>query len=58
MDAATRTVGTRAYFSDHPLDQACRDLALYLRQPVPDQALDRAARAFLARDAWRNDRLW
>jgi hypothetical protein len=58
MEAATRTVGTKAFFSDHPLDQACRDLALYLRQPVPDQALDRAARAFLARDAWRDDRLW
>jgi alkylation response protein AidB-like acyl-CoA dehydrogenase len=58
MDAATRTVGTKAFFSDHPLDQACRDLALYLRQPVPDQALDRAARAFLQRDAWRDDRLW
>jgi hypothetical protein len=40
------------------MDQACRDLALYLRQPAPDQALDRAARAFLERDAWRNDRLW
>jgi alkylation response protein AidB-like acyl-CoA dehydrogenase len=58
MDAATRTVGTRAFFSDHPLDQACRDLALYLRQPAPDQAMDRAARAFLQRDAWRHDRLW
>jgi alkylation response protein AidB-like acyl-CoA dehydrogenase len=58
MDAATRTVGTKAFFAEHPLDQACRDLALYLRQPAPDQALDHAARAFLKRDAWRNDRLW
>ncbi len=58
MEAATRTVGTKAFFADHPLDQACRDLGLYLRQPVPDQALDRAARAFVARDAWRDDPLW
>lgn len=58
MEAAARTVGTKAFFLDHPLDQACRDLALYLRQPVPDQALDRAARAFVARDAFRDDPLW
>jgi hypothetical protein len=58
MEAATRSVGTRAFFVDNPLDQACRDLALYLRQPAPDQALDRAAAAFLAADAWRDDPLW
>jgi alkylation response protein AidB-like acyl-CoA dehydrogenase len=58
MEAASRSVGTRAFFADHPLDQACRDLALYLRQPAPDQALDRAAAAFLERDAWRDDPLW
>jgi alkylation response protein AidB-like acyl-CoA dehydrogenase len=58
MEAAARTVGTRAFFEDHPLDQACRDLALYLRQPVPDQALDRAAAAFIDHDCWRDDPLW
>jgi hypothetical protein len=58
MEAAARTVGTKAFFDDNPLDQACRDLALYLRQPVPDQALDRAAKAFIARDCWAGDRLW
>jgi hypothetical protein len=58
MEAAARSVGTRAFFADNPLDQACRDLALYLRQPVPDQALDRAAAAFLAKDAWLDDPLW
>jgi alkylation response protein AidB-like acyl-CoA dehydrogenase len=58
MEAAARSVGTRAFFEDHPLDQACRDLALYLRQPVPDQALDRAAGAFLRADCWRDDPLW
>jgi hypothetical protein len=58
IEAAERSVGTRAFFEDNPLDQACRDLALYLRQPAPDQALDRAAAAFLARDCWTDDPLW
>ncbi len=58
MEAAARSVGTRAFFEDNPLDQACRDLALYLRQPVPDQALDRAAAAFIDHDCWRDDPLW
>jgi hypothetical protein len=51
-------MGTRAFFEDHPIDQACRDLALYLRQPAPDQALDRATAAFIAQDCWRDDPLW
>jgi alkylation response protein AidB-like acyl-CoA dehydrogenase len=58
IEAAARSVGTRAFFEDHPLDQACRDLALYLRQPAPDRALDRAAEAFLKEDCWRDDPLW
>jgi len=58
MEAAARCVGTRAFFSDHPLDVACRDLSLYLRQPAPDQALDRAAQAMLANDGWADDPLW
>jgi alkylation response protein AidB-like acyl-CoA dehydrogenase len=58
MEAAARLVGTRAFFVECPLDLACRDLALYLRQPGPDKALDRAAEAFLERDAWSDDRLW
>ena len=58
MEAAARTVGTKAFFEDHPLDRACRDLALYLRQPAPDQARDRAAKAFVARDCWADDPLW
>jgi len=55
---AERSVGTRAFFEDNPLDQACHDLSLYLRQPAPDQALDRAAAAFIAEDCWRDDPLW
>jgi len=58
MEAAARCVGTRAFFTDNPLDLAARDLALYLRQPVPDKARDRAAKAFLAADCWTGDSLW
>jgi alkylation response protein AidB-like acyl-CoA dehydrogenase len=58
IEAAERSVGTRAFFDDAPLDQACRDLALYLRQPAPDQALDRAAAAFIAHDCWLDDPQW
>jgi alkylation response protein AidB-like acyl-CoA dehydrogenase len=58
IEAAQRTIGTKAFFVEHPIDQACRDLALYLRQPVPDQALDRAAKAFIAKDCWEGDALW
>ena len=58
MEAAHRSIGTRSYFTDGPVDMACRDLGLYLRQPAPDQALDRAAAAFLAADRWRDDPLW
>ena len=58
MEAAARIIGTRAFFDDEPIDLAVRDLSLYLRQPVPDQARDRAATQFLARDAWPLDRLW
>jgi alkylation response protein AidB-like acyl-CoA dehydrogenase len=58
ITAATRTVGTRAFFEDHPLDQACRDLALYLRQGGADQAQGRAGAAFLDHDCWTGDPLW
>jgi alkylation response protein AidB-like acyl-CoA dehydrogenase len=58
MEAAHRSVGTRSYFTTNALDMACRDLGLYLRQPAPDQALDRASKAFLAADCWLDDPLW
>lgn len=58
MEAAHRSIGTKSYMTDGPVDMACRDLGLYLRQPAPDQALDRAASAFLAADCWPDDPLW
>jgi alkylation response protein AidB-like acyl-CoA dehydrogenase len=58
IEAAERSVGTKAFFDDGPFDHVCRDLALYLRQPAPDEALDRAAAAFIEQDCWRGDTLW
>jgi alkylation response protein AidB-like acyl-CoA dehydrogenase len=58
MDAAARSVGTAAFFTGNPIDRITRDLGLYLRQPVPDQARDRAAAAWLEADCWGEDRWW
>jgi alkylation response protein AidB-like acyl-CoA dehydrogenase len=58
METAARCVGTQAFFTDNALDLACRDLALYLRQPAPDAAREHVADAFLQRDGWEDDRLW
>lgn len=58
MEAVARSVGTRAFFTKHPADRIARDLGLYLRQAVPDQARDRAAAAWLEADRWSGDALW
>ena len=58
MDAAARTVGTAAFFTANPIDRITRDLGLYLRQPAPDQARDRAAAAWLEADCWGEDGWW
>ena len=58
MDAAARSVGTAAFFTGNPIDRITRDLGLYLRQPVPDQARDRAAAAWLEADCWGEDAWW
>jgi hypothetical protein len=58
IEAVQRSVGTRAFYSGNPIDRMIRDLQLYLRQPVPDQARDRAAAAWLETDLWDDDRLW
>ncbi len=58
IEAAQRGVGTRAFFTGNPIDRAIRDLQLYLRQPAPDQARDRAAAAWLERDRWTDDPWW
>jgi alkylation response protein AidB-like acyl-CoA dehydrogenase len=58
MEAAARGVGTAAFFDNSRIDRMTRDLGLYLRQPVPDQARDRAAAAWLERDRWGDDPWW
>lgn len=58
MEAAARSVGTASFFAESRIDRITRDLGLYLRQPVPDQARDRAAAAWLAEDCWGDDRWW
>lgn len=58
MEAAARSVGTASFFAGSRIDRITRDLGLYLRQPVPDQARDRAAAAWLEEDCWGDDRWW
>lgn len=58
MEAAARSVGTAAFFTGQPIDRITRDLGLYLRQPVPDEARDRAAAAWIERDRWGEDAGW
>jgi len=58
MEAAARSVGTASFFRGNALDRITRDLGLYLRQPVPDQARDRAAAAWLEADRWGEDAWW
>ena len=58
MEAVARTLGTRAFFTAHTADRIARDLGLYLRQAMPDQARDRAALAWLEADLWQGDALW
>lgn len=58
MEGAARGVGTASFFEGNRIDRITRDLGLYLRQPVPDQARDRAAAAWLEADRWGEDAWW
>lgn len=58
MEGAARSVGTASFFDGNRIDRITRDLGLYLRQPVPDQARDRAAAAWLESDRWGEDSWW
>lgn len=55
MEAAARSVGTASFFEGSRIDRITRDLGLYLRQPAPDQARDRAGAAWLEADCWGGD---
>ena len=58
MEGAARAVGTGSFFAHSRIDRITRDLGLYLRQPVPDQARNRAAEAWLSADRWGDDPWW
>jgi hypothetical protein len=58
IEAVQRGVGTRAFFTGGAIDRIMRDLQLYLRQPAPDGALDRAASHWLEADRWGEDPWW
>ena len=48
METVQRGVGLLSFIRPHPIERISRDLATYLRQPVPDLAMSDGARAFLA----------
>lgn len=47
MERVQRGVGLRAFVRPNGVERVCRDLATYLRQPVPDLAMSDGARVFL-----------
>ena len=47
MERVQRGLGLAAFIEPHPAERICRDLATYLRQPMPDLAMSDAARAVL-----------
>lgn len=47
MEAVQRGVGLVSFIRPNPIERICRDLSTYLRQPVPDLAMNDGARAFL-----------
>jgi alkylation response protein AidB-like acyl-CoA dehydrogenase len=50
MERVQKGIGLTSFMSGHPAERVARDLATYLRQPVPDEAMSDAARAVLSGD--------
>jgi alkylation response protein AidB-like acyl-CoA dehydrogenase len=50
MRLAQRSLGLPAFIRPAPIERICRDLATYLRQPVPDSTLTEAAAWFMTHD--------
>jgi alkylation response protein AidB-like acyl-CoA dehydrogenase len=48
IQLAQRSLGLSAFMRRNPVELICRDLATYLRQPAPDEALNEAAGHFAA----------
>jgi alkylation response protein AidB-like acyl-CoA dehydrogenase len=50
MRLAQRSIGLPAFMRPAAIERLCRDLATYLRQPVPDETLTEAAAWFMEHD--------
>jgi len=48
METVQRGVGLSSFVRPHPIERISRDLATYLRQPVPDMAMSNGAKVFLS----------
>jgi alkylation response protein AidB-like acyl-CoA dehydrogenase len=48
IETVQRGVGLTSFIRPHPIERISRDLATYLRQPVPDLAMSDGAKAFLS----------
>jgi len=48
MRLTQRGLGLGAFMAGHPAERICRDLAVFLRQPAPDETLDKAAAYYFA----------
>jgi len=48
METVQRGVGLTSFIRPNPIERISRDLATYLRQPVPDLAMSDGAKVFLA----------
>ncbi len=47
LQCVQRSLGLAAFMHGNPVERLGRDLATYLRQPAPDEALDEAAAYFM-----------
>jgi alkylation response protein AidB-like acyl-CoA dehydrogenase len=50
MRLTQRGLGLGAFVSGHPAERICRDLGVFLRQPAPDETLDKAAAYYFGAD--------
>jgi alkylation response protein AidB-like acyl-CoA dehydrogenase len=50
MRLTQRSLGLAAFMAGHPVERVARDLAVFLRQPAPDETLDKAAEFYFSND--------
>ena len=58
LELVHRGVGLNGFLRPNPIERLSRDLATYLRQPVPDLAMTEAARAILNSSRKNTVSLW